>query len=69
MTDIQMDSSGRTLLTPPLREYAQLDKKGILLGQGKCLSSGTSRPAERRDAWLEDQSSLELPDELQSLSL
>ena len=69
-TDIQMDSSGRILLTPPLREYAQLDKKGVLLGQGKQHELW-SEPSwvERRDSWLEDQSSLELPDELQSLSL
>ena len=69
-TDIQMDTSGRILLTPPLRDYAQLEKKGVLLGQGKKLElwSETSW-VSRRDSWLEDQSSLELPEELQSLSL
>lgn len=69
-TDIQMDKSGRVLLTPPLRDYAQLDKKGVLLGQGKKLElwSETSW-VQRRDSWLEDQSSLELPEELQTLSL
>jgi MraZ protein len=69
-TDIQIDNSGRLLLTPPLREYAQLDKKGVLLGQGKKLELWSeSSWVERRDSWLQDQSSLVLPDELQSLSL
>ena len=69
-TDIQVDGSGRILLTPPLREYAQLEKKGVLLGQGKKLELWSeSSWISRRDSWLEDQSSLELPDELQTLSL
>ena len=34
-TDIDIDGSGRLLLTQPLRDYAQLDKKAVLLGQGK----------------------------------
>ena len=69
-TDILMDGSGRILLTPPLREYAQLEKKGVLLGQGKKLEMWSETSwISRRDSWLEDQSSLELPDELQTLSL
>jgi len=34
-TDLDMDGSGRLLLPAPLREYAQLDKKIVLLGQGR----------------------------------
>ena len=69
-TDIQMDGSGRILLTPPLREYAKLDKKGILLGQGKKLELWEeSAWLARRDSWLDDPASLEVPEELQSLSL
>ncbi len=69
-TDIQMDGNGRLLLTPPLREYVQLEKKGVLLGQGKKLELWSEAAwIARRDSWLADQSSLELPDELQSLSL
>ena len=64
-TDIQMDNSGRILLTPPLRDYAQLEKKGVLLGQGKKLELWNEADwIERRDTWLDDPSSLELPDEL-----
>jgi len=69
-TDIQMDNSGRILLTPPLREYAQLGKKGVLLGQGKKLELwDESAWLVRRDSWLDDPASLEVPEELQSLSL
>lgn len=69
-TDIQMDTSGRILVTPPLREYAQLEKRGVLLGQGKKLELWSeSAWIERRDSWLLDQSSLDVPEELKSLSL
>ena len=69
-TDVQMDNSGRILITPPLREYAQLEKKGVLLGQGKKLELWDETAwLARRDSWLDDQASLEIPEELQSLSL
>ncbi|MDG2070848.1 MAG: division/cell wall cluster transcriptional repressor MraZ [Pseudomonadales bacterium] len=69
-TDIQMDGSGRVLLTPPLREYANLDKKGVLLGQGAKLELWNEEYwLARRDSWLSDPAGLEIPDELKSLSL
>ena len=69
-TDIPMDNSGRILLTPPLREYAQLEKKGVLLGQGKKLELLIeSYWIARMDSWLDEQSGLELPSELLNLSL
>lgn len=69
-TDTLMDNSGRILLTPPLREYAQLEKKCVLLGQGKKLELWDETAwIARRDSWLADPASLELPDELQTLSL
>ena len=69
-TDIQMDNSGRILLTPPLREYAKLDRKGVLLGQGKKLELREEGAwLSRRDSWLDDPASLAVPEELQSLSL
>ncbi len=69
-TDIPMDNSGRILLTPPLREYAQLEKKGVLLGQGKKLELWNEASwIARRDSWLDEQSGLELPSELLNLSL
>ncbi|MDA0789279.1 MAG: division/cell wall cluster transcriptional repressor MraZ [Proteobacteria bacterium] len=69
-TDIQIDSSGRILLTTPLREYAGLEKSCVLLGQGSKLELwDEERWQSRRDDWLSDPSALEIPDELRSLSL
>ena len=33
-TDIEVNNSGRLLLSAPLRSYARLDKKVVLIGQG-----------------------------------
>lgn len=33
--DVDMDGAGRMLVAPALREYAQLDKAVVLVGQGK----------------------------------
>lgn len=69
-TDIQLDSNGRILLTSPLRDYAQLDKKAVMLGQGNKLELWSEAHwLGRRDSWLEDHDTLDIPDELQSLSL
>ena len=69
-TDIPMDGSGRILLTPPLRDYAQLEKKAVLIGQdNKFELWGEELWQARRDAWLDDPSGLELPDELLNISL
>lgn len=71
-TDVDMDGHGRLLLPPPLRQYAELEKDVVLIGQGKKfeLWSGALWNA-KRDEWLAEES-LEgeaLPAELQSLSL
>ncbi len=69
-TDIPMDGSGRILLTPPLRDYAGLDKKTVLLGQGNKLELWSEDIwSDRRDTWLDEKSGLEIPDELKTLSL
>lgn len=68
--DIELDGSGRILLPAPLRDYAHLEKETVLLGQGHKFELW-SEPhwVERRDTWLGEQSSQEIPDELKSLSL
>ena len=33
--DVDMDAAGRVLISPALRQYAQLDKNVVLVGQGK----------------------------------
>ena len=35
--DVDMDGAGRVLVSPALREYAQLDKAVALVGQGRKL--------------------------------
>jgi MraZ protein len=36
-TPFELDASGRALLPPTLREYAGMDKKLLLVGQGKSM--------------------------------
>lgn len=54
-TDVEMDGSGRVLVPPPLRDYAGLDKKVVLLGQGNKFELWSEDLwAETRDAYLEE---------------
>jgi MraZ protein len=70
-TDLELDGNGRLLLPQPLREYAQLEKKLVLLGQGNKLELWSeSLWVSERDQALHDSSAEEdLPDELISLTL
>ncbi|WP_257252313.1 MULTISPECIES: division/cell wall cluster transcriptional repressor MraZ [unclassified Endozoicomonas] len=70
-TDIDMDGSGRVLVPPLLRDYAGMDKRCILLGQGKKFELWDEACwNQRRDDYLQEASeSAEVPAELQSLSL
>ncbi|WP_422461833.1 division/cell wall cluster transcriptional repressor MraZ [Endozoicomonas sp. ALB115] len=70
-TDVELDGNGRILIPPLLRDYAGLEKRSILLGQGKKFELWDERCwNERRDQYLKEASeSEEIPMELQSLSL
>lgn len=71
-TDIELDSSGRLLLPPALREYATLDKKVALIGQGNKFEIWDEQHWHKsRDAWLSQPMNItdSLPDDLQQLSL
>ncbi len=70
-TDVDMDTNGRVLVPPLLRDYAGLEKRCILLGQGKKFELwDENRWSQRRDDYLQEASkSGEIPVELQSLSL
>ncbi len=70
-TDIQLDGNGRMLLPPSLRDYAQLSKKLVLVGQGKKMEIWSEDLwLAERDAALESAGpEAELPPELMSLSL
>ena len=69
--DIELDASGRILIPPNLREYAGLAKDAVLVGQGNHFELwDEAHWNERREEWLKvDESSEELPPELESLSL
>ena len=43
--DVDMDGAGRVLISPNLREYAQLEKAVVLVGQGKKFELWS------RDGW------------------
>jgi len=70
-TDLELDANGRILLPALLREYAQLDKKIILLGQGKKIELWSeSLWNARRETYLQANSNTEeLPELLHQLSL
>ena len=70
-TDLELDGSGRMLLPQSLREYAQLDKKRVLVGQGNKLElwSEALWLTEREQALADSGPDADLPDELFSLTL
>ena len=70
-TDLELDGNGRVLLPAPLREYAKLEKKLVLVGQGKKLELWAEDlwMAEREKALAESGPEAELPEELMSLTL
>ncbi len=55
-TDLEVDKAGRILLPAPLREFARLDKKLTILGQGKKLEiwSQEEWEAQREDYLSQD---------------
>jgi len=70
-TEMELDGNGRILLPPPLREFAELDKRIVLIGQGNKFEIwNEGQWAERRDTWLNEvDGDDDLPGELESLSL
>lgn len=70
-TDVQLDANGRMLLPASLRDYAQLEKKLVLVGQGNKLELWSEDLwfAERDEALQDVGSSGPLPDELLNLPL
>lgn len=71
-TEVELDNHGRILLPPLLREYAELNKFLMLVGQGKKFEIWDEAHWQlRRSQWLAEESGLDstLPDEVKSLSL
>lgn len=72
-TETELDSHGRFLLPPLLREYANLTKLAVLVGQGKKFELWDEQLWQaRRGEWLQEEAgkdSNNLPDEVKLLSL
>jgi MraZ protein len=70
-SECELDSHGRILLPPTLRELVHLDKHVVLLGQGNKFEVWDEQAwNERRDKWLADTGTDQgLSDGLESLSL
>lgn len=70
-SEVDLDSHGRILLPPALRELVKLEKRVVLLGQGNKFEVWDETTwNERRDQWLDDTDSDEgLSDDLETLSL
>jgi MraZ protein len=70
--DLLMDTSGRILLPVALRDFARMDKKIVLIGQGKRFELWDEATWQScREAWLAAgvNETAALPAELDSLSL
>ena len=53
-TELELDSHGRVLVPPKLREYAGLTRQAMLIGQGNRFELWDEPHwNERRDAWLQ----------------
>lgn len=72
-TDVEMDSQGRILLPPLLRDYAELKKVAVLVGQGKKFELwDRSHWRTLREQWLQEECNPEdsaLPEEVKTISL
>lgn len=71
-TELDMDNNGRLLLSSPLRSFAGLDKKAVLIGQGNKFELWDEEVWNKKcDQWFEEggMDSETLPPEMESLSL
>ncbi len=66
-TDMEINDSGRILLTTPLRNYARLEKKVVLIGQGNKFELWDELLWEQH--CMEDDGDDEIPPALAELSL
>ena len=74
-SEAELDSQGRMVLPQILKQHADLEKKCMLVGQGKKFEIWSEENWNKgRDEWLETgramrQGGEEMPDELSSLSV
>ncbi len=71
--EIDFDSSGRLLLTSELRDYAGIDRKATLIGQGNKLELwDVERFDEQSEMWADELKALpadEVPEFIQKLNI
>ncbi len=72
-TECEFDGQGRILIPGPLREFAGIDRRVVLIGQGHKFELWDEESwNERRAAWLaetDEEDGVELPAALESLSI
>lgn len=67
--DCPMDGSGRILLPAPLRDYANIDKRIVLAGQGDKFEIWDEQTwYDKREEWIELQRSAAGQDEFDKLA-
>lgn len=67
--DLEMDSAGRLLVSPTLREFAKLDKQAMLVGQGSHFELWNMEAWKAQLAGVMTGDDVSLPDELEGFSL
>jgi MraZ protein len=71
-TDVELDANARVLLPPVLRNYAQLEKDVVMIGQGNKFEVWDQALWDtKREQWLAEEASRAdgLPDEMNTFSL
>ncbi len=68
-TEVEMDGSGRILVSRELRDFASLGKNAMLIGQGNKFELWDEQTwNEKRDAWLNEEDDGDMPADLESIS-
>ncbi len=68
--DIEVDNSGRILISRPLRDYASLSKKLILIGQGEKFEIWDQKTwSENVEKWREEVTSNDDEEALSDISI
>jgi len=67
--DMEMDSAGRLLISPALRDFAQLEKQTMLVGQGSHFELWGMDAWKTQLGHVLDDENLVLPAELEGFSL